>query len=595
MPVARFVSNIRTLAGHASAWIKEFGRAEQGATAVIFGIVCIVVLLAGGVGLDMARAMVMKSRLADALDAAGLAVGSTTGLTQTQMTALAQKYFDANYPNTALGTHGDVSVTISGTNGSTISLAVTGTVPTTLMQLANINTLDVTVSNQISKSLTKLWVSLVLDNTGSMTETDSTGTSKISALKTATSQLLTTLQNAASNPGDVKVALIPFSRAVNVGTANVGSSWVDWTDWEAPPANGTVASSVGPGSACPYSSGTQGFKCQSTPTNGSSNANNIPSSGSYNGYICPSIDSGSVNSGRKNRYYNGCYNSVGTTSTSSSTTNNTSTVCTNKTTCTVATWCGGYPKSSSSTSGNTTTVTTTTCECHSSGSGGKQTCTRTATAVATTTTVSAPYTHTWIVNNHSTWGGCVMDRDQDYDVSNTTPSGSATDFPAENSTSCVPSVMKGTLSYDWTGLQNAVTAMSAGGSTNQPIGLQWGWLAFTNGNPLNAGTLPSDTSQVIILLSDGLNTQDRWYGDGSNQSTSVNDRMTAICSAVRNATPQIQVYTVFVDLNGTQGNSTVMQNCATDSSKYFDLTTSGSIITTFNQIGQTLANLHVAR
>ena len=33
----------------------------------------------------------------------------------------------------------------------------------------------------------------------------------------------------------------------------------------------------------------------------------------------------------------------------------------------------------------------------------------------------APYTHNWIVNNHSTWSGCIMDRDQDYDTKNTTP------------------------------------------------------------------------------------------------------------------------------------------------------------------------------
>ncbi len=595
MPVAGFVSNIRKLAGHACAWIKEFGRAEQGATAVIFGIVCIVVLLAGGVGLDMARAMVMKSRLADALDAAGLAVGTTTGLTQTQMQALAQKYFDANYPATALGTHGNVSVTISGTNGSIISLAVTGTVPTTLMQLAHINTLDVAVSNQISKSLTKLWVSLVLDNTGSMCDPDSCGpNSKLAALKTATGQLLTTLQNAASNPGDVKVALIPFSRSVNVGTSNVNASWIDWTDWEAPPGNGSVSVTVGPGSTCPYTTNNKGYRCQSTPTNGSSNANNVPSSGAYAGYICPGVDNGSQNDGRKNRYYNGCYNSVGTTYTGTTTATDQTTVCNNKSSCTTSNYCSGYPSNTSGSDSDSTWTTHTTCECHNTN-GNKHTCTRTATTTTTTTTIGAPYTHTWIVNNHSTWGGCVMDRNQDYDVSNTTPSSTATKFPAENSTSCVPSVMKGTLSNDWTGLQNVVTAMSAGGSTNQPIGLAWGWQALTDGNPLNPGTLPQDTTQVIILLSDGLNTQDRWYGDGSNQSTDVDDRMTAVCNAVRNATPQIQVYTVYVDLAGTNGNSTVMQNCATDLSKYYDLTTSGAIITTFNQIGQTLANLHVAR
>lgn len=584
--------HIRNIFERVGAWGKTFVHAEHGATAIIFGLACITILLAGGVGLDMSRAMVLKSRMAEALDAAGLAVGASTGLTQAQMTTLAQHYFNANYPTNALGTPGNVSVSVGGNNGSTISLSVTGTVPTTLMQLANIDRLSVTVTNEITKSLTKLWVALVFDNTGSMTQTDSTGLSKINALKTAANQLLTTLQNAASNPGDVMVSLVPFSKDVNIGTSQVNASWIDWTGWQAPPANGTVSTSVGPGSNCPYTSNSKGYTCQSTPTNGSSNASKVPSSGSYSGYICPSVDSGSNNTGFMGRYYNGCYNSVGTTSTNTNTTTTNTTLCSNKTSCTTATYCKGYPTTSTSTSGNTTTVTTTTCACAPSGSGGKQTCTATATAVATTTTVGAPYTHTWVVNSTSTWGGCVMDRTQNYDVETTTPSGTSTDFPAENAQSCVPSVMLGTLSDNWTALSNAVNAMTAGGSTNQPIGLTWGWQSFTSGNPLNAGTLPANTTEVIILVSDGLNTQDRWYGDGSNDSTSVDDRELLVCTNAKNA--GVVIYTVFVDLNGTQGNSAPLQSCATDSSHYFDLTTSGEIITTLNQIGQTLANLHVA-
>ena len=61
-----------------------------------------------------------------------------------------------------------------------------------------------------------------------------------------------------------------------------------------------------------------------------------------------------------------------------------------------------------------------------------------------------------------------------------------------------------------------VDAMVAGGSTNQTIGLVWGWHAMSQGNPMNPPALPSNTSRYIIILSDGLNTQDRWYGDGSN-------------------------------------------------------------------------------
>ena len=56
----------------------------------------------------------------------------------------------------------------------------------------------------------------------------------------------------------------------------------------------------------------------------------------------------------------------------------------------------------------------------------------------------------------------------------------------------------------------------------------------------------------------------------------------------------IVIYTIFVDLGGTQGNSTPLQNCATDTSKYFDLTTSGAIITTLNNIAQQITNLRVS-
>ena len=43
---------------------------------------------------------------------------------------------------------------------------------------------------------------------------------KITALRTATKSLLTTLQNAATNAGDVYVSIIPFSKDVNVDSVN---------------------------------------------------------------------------------------------------------------------------------------------------------------------------------------------------------------------------------------------------------------------------------------------------------------------------------------------------------------------------------------
>lgn len=515
------MSGFRSLIRHVGA----FWRSKRANVAIIFGLSLVPIGVAAGAGLDLARAMMVRARLTEALDAAGLAVGgaSNDGLSQSQLQTLAQQYFNANYvADRSLGTPAAVSVSIVN---KTATLSSSVAMPTVLVRLGDLigcthcDTMNIPVSTEIVWGQTKLWVSLVLDNTGSMTETDSTGTSKISALKTGTHQLLGILQNAAQSPGDVQVAILPFSKDINVGTANVNASWIDWTDWAAPPPNSTPSASVGPGSSCPWTTSSKGFTCQTSATNGSSTTSTVPSSG----LICPSQHNANASSGLGGHYYNGCYNSV---------------------------------KQNSRCSSN------------------------------------CLYNHTWVANAHSTWGGCIEDRPQDYDVQNTSPSGGNTNFPAENNPYCPPATVMG-LSYDWSSLSSKVDSMNAAGSTNQPIGLAWGWMAQTSGNPLSPPALHADTQQFLIILSDGLNTQDRWAGDGSNQSTSVDNRMSLVCSHAKSA--GLVVYAIFVDLNGTQGNSTTLQNCATDSSKYFDLTTSGEIISTLNSIAEDIINLRVAR
>jgi hypothetical protein len=43
------------------------------------------------------------------------------------------------------------------------------------------------------------------------------------------------------------------------------------------------------------------------------------------------------------------------------------------------------------------------------------------------------------------------------------------------------------------------------------------------------------------------------------------------------------------------GNSSTLQDCATDKQKYFVPSTPGQIVTAFNSIGIELANLHLSR
>ena len=121
------------------------------------------------------------------------------------MRTIAQQYFNANFKaDTSFGTPGTISMVIAN---SSVTLSVTDNLPTSLLSVAGITSVPVTATNAVVWGQTKLWVSLVLDNTGSMCEPDSNpcpgdtnANIKINALKTASHQLLGILQNAAPAP-----------------------------------------------------------------------------------------------------------------------------------------------------------------------------------------------------------------------------------------------------------------------------------------------------------------------------------------------------------------------------------------------------------
>jgi Flp pilus assembly protein TadG len=261
-------------------------------------------------------------------------------------------------------------------------------------------------------------------------------------------------------------------------------------------------------------------------------------------------------------------------------------------------------------------------QCSISGHSTQSSCTSAGTcSISQWTTKSKCQSHSgtwtpgvwsWVHNNHNTWNGCMMDRgvsggpgtSADYDQNVTAPVAGVTAslFPAEQYSLC-PAQQIIPLTYDWTALDNAVNGMSPNGSTNQPIGLVWGWQSLVGGGPFPAAPAmdPNFTyNQYVILLSDGLNTQDRWYGDGMNTSTQVDNRMYYSSGATVSGTCKnikdsgIKIYTVQVDTGGDP-TSVLMQNCASDPSMFFKLTSSSQIVSTFQQIGTALSNLHLSQ
>ncbi len=210
---------------------------------------------------------------------------------------------------------------------------------------------------------------------------------------------------------------------------------------------------------------------------------------------------------------------------------------------------------------------------------------------------------TWTAKNHNTWDGCVTDRDQNYDTTNTAPSTGqvATLFPAEQYGitfsgtffDLCPVPLMG-LSYDWTKLNTKIDSMQPTAYTNQAIGLQWGFQSLTSA-PF---TIPSKDSnykyqEVIVLFTDGLNTSDRWYPyGGSTSQASIDARQKITCDNIKAA--GITIYAVQVTTDADP-KSTLLENCATNSSNFFFLTSASEIITIFNQIGTNLSQLRIAK
>jgi Flp pilus assembly protein TadG len=640
---------------HIRQTARRFVGADKGNVAVIFTIAAIPIISFVGAAIDYSRVNNARSSMQAAMDSAALMVSkdlSSSKITTSQIGTSAQAYFTALY-NSPDAQNVSISATYTANNGNlgnTVQITGSGTITTDFMKIAGFPQLGFGTTSTTAWGNVKMRVALALDNTGSMADNG-----KITALRNAvagTGGLIDQLSGLAQNNGDVYISVIPFAKVVNAGSSNYGASWIDWTDWLNPPTaqpnNGSTEATLpvnwqayGPGANCPFSNSSGGFTCLSA-ANSTSSASKIPSSG----MICPSVDYNS------HTLYNGCWTSeaFGDTTPQVFCSGSSSCACptgANQCTCTgsnssksckairyVHNWTQPIPgdtidnpnqphlsvlvgfNTQTTAAQIPTSVTATT-----NPAWTPTTC-ATATSLNCTTSVAnnykKPSTHPI-----STWTGCITDRTQNYDETGDAPSSgnTATLFPAnqyyENSTAyCDPSASTPLetmipLSYSWSTLKTAVNAMQPTGGTDQSVGLAWAWQSLLQTGPIPAPAEDPNTTynRVIILLSDGLNTEDRWpdYGNGSTQNTTkgvgdIDTRQAAQCANIKSQIdpqtngPMYTVYTIQVNTSSpADPTSTVLKNCASDTSKFFMLTSSTQIASTFTTIGTALSQLRVAR
>jgi uncharacterized protein YegL len=220
---------------------------------------------------------------------------------------------------------------------------------------------------------------------------------------------------------------------------------------------------------------------------------------------------------------------------------------------------------------------------------------------------------TWKNVSAGSWTGCIADRDRknsanvaiDNNVKDIEPTAdNDTKFPRSpyNSGDCpVAPILPLTDVYTsegYTALTNKIAAMSAQGNTNVTIGAAWGWhmlddkVPFTDAKPYQT----KDLQKYLILMTDGDNTEDRF----TTTESSINSRTEAVCANIKAlpkntannpSTPAIKIWTIRV----MNGNATLLQNCATNTDMYVNVTDPNQLFGVFSSIGSEIAALHLAK
>jgi len=190
-----------------------------------------------GLGVDSARGYMVRARLSQALDAAGLAAGkwaANTAKAQEEATMT----FKANFPN------GYMDAAVNGPNvafnslNDVITVDAAATLPTYFVHLIGIDTVVVSASTEVSRKTVYMDVVVSLDVSGSMDEYIS-GVKKINAARTAAHTLTDSLFGTSETKEFLKMGLVTWNsnaRILPIGTAyNSGTTtWQSVTTYNNP-------------------------------------------------------------------------------------------------------------------------------------------------------------------------------------------------------------------------------------------------------------------------------------------------------------------------------------------------------------------------
>ncbi len=195
----------------------------------MFAVTFMMVLLITAVAIDYGRTELESQRIQNAADAAALAASHRLGTTDQDETgiAVAQRFFNAN---TGGRNHEALQQIILDADSGEVRVVASGSVGTSFLNAIGVRSLAIRASSRVVKGDGTVEVALVLDNSGSMAG------QPIADLISAAKSLSGVVMSGSDNSERVKIGIIPFSGAVNVGSQYRDSDWIDASG--ASPLNG---------------------------------------------------------------------------------------------------------------------------------------------------------------------------------------------------------------------------------------------------------------------------------------------------------------------------------------------------------------------
>jgi Flp pilus assembly protein TadG len=202
---------------------------RRGAAAVFLAVALVPMAGAVGLAIDSSLGYMLRTRLSKSLDAAGLASGRVA--LDDNAEDVARDFFYANFGATTGGVEvTDVGFELDETMHF-VTLTAEATMPTYFMRVFGQEEMRVRARTVIERETTGMELALVMDNTGSMwdsdTKTDIAGT-PFEAMRDAALDLIDIIYDENEELDNVWVSLVPFVATVNVGTGRTG--WLDPTD-----------------------------------------------------------------------------------------------------------------------------------------------------------------------------------------------------------------------------------------------------------------------------------------------------------------------------------------------------------------------------